>query len=95
MSNKTLNNKLNAYETKLHMAEYKVTEGQFECDGKRYLSYGIDAYVYSLDLDNKRLVMSIPDITSDKDGITALVDCCNSSELSLEHLYEVVEDFLQ
>ena len=43
---------------------------------------------------SKTIVASVRDVTSDKAGLTRLVDDCNRLELSTVHLNDVVEDFL-
>ena len=40
------------------------------------------------------VVISVHDITSDKEKLSRLVEDCNKLELSSVHLYDVVEDFL-
>lgn len=67
---------------------YKLTE-QTRCfHGDDRVVYGIGAFFEATEL------LSIQDITTDRARLAVLVQKCNSSELSLIHLHDVIEDFL-
>lgn len=59
-----------------------------EC-GAAFAVYGVDAVD-----DHWRVLTSYPDIFFDKYQAEELVARCNESELSLQHLRDVVEDAL-
>ena len=54
------------------------------------VSYGIAAYAE----EEQTCVARLHDITSDKNALAKLVLLCNRLQLSPNHLYDVVEDFL-
>ena len=73
---------------------YGVTEEKYYLGGSFRIAYGIAAYA-DADLDGTAtIVASVHDVTDDKDRLCELVDLCNSLELSVCHLSDVVEDFL-
>jgi hypothetical protein len=73
---------------------YGVTEEKYYLGNSFRIAYGIAAYA-DTDLDGTAtIVASVHDVTDDKDRLCDLVDLCNSLELSVCHLYDVVEDFL-
>ena len=57
-------------------------------------SYGIACYAENEDEGTTAMVASIKDITFDKTAISSLVNQCNISQLSLIHLNEIIDDFL-
>ena len=57
-------------------------------------SYGIAAYAESVEDGTATIVVSVHDITTDKQALDELVSLCNRLELSTVHLMDVVEDFL-
>lgn len=62
------------------------------CD--RRITYGIAAYSSAEADGTATVIASVHDITNDKEKLSKLVDTCNRLELSVIHLYDVVEDFL-
>lgn len=73
---------------------YTVTDEVYEiCDPVR-ISYGIDVYVSTKLNCTAVTVASVKDVTSDKTRLDALVQKCNDLQLSLVHLYDVLEDFI-
>jgi hypothetical protein len=70
--------------------KYTVVEGFASAETNFAITYGIAAY----DLSSDRVIARIDDITCDKARLEHLVELCNRGELSLVHLYDVVEDFL-
>lgn len=73
---------------------YGITEEVYALGCDRRVSYGIAAYA-DAELDGTAtIVVSVHDITSDKDKLSELVQACNRLRLSTLHLADVVEDFL-
>ena len=73
---------------------YAVSEERYTFGDEIRISYGIVAYSNAYQDGSKTIVASVRDITSDKAGLTKLVDDCNRLELSYVHLNDVVEDFI-
>ena len=73
---------------------YAVSEERYTFGNKTRTSYGIVAYSNANQDGSKTIVASVHDVTSDKAGLTKLVNDCNRLELSTIHLNDVVEDFL-
>ena len=73
---------------------YAVSEERYTFDNETRTSYGIVAYSNANQDGSKTIVASVRDVTSDKAGLTKLVNDCNRLELSTVHLSDVVEDFL-
>ena len=73
---------------------YAVSEERYTFGNKTRTSYGIVAYSNADQDGSKTIVASVRDVTSDKAGLSKLVNDCNRLELSTVHLNDVVEDFL-
>ncbi len=74
---------------------YGLVEERYVLNGYVRTAYGI-AVLADADTDGTATVIaSIHDITSDKQGLEALVHRCNDLDLSPIHLEDVVEDFLE
>ena len=73
---------------------YAVAEERYTFGDEARISYGIVAYSNADKDGSKTIVASVRDVTSDKAGLTRLVNDCNRLELSTVHLNDVVEDFL-
>ena len=73
---------------------YAVTEEKYTLGNESRTSYGIVAYANAEQNGTATVVTSIHDVTSDEQSLRRLVDDCNSLELSIVHLPDVVEDFL-
>ena len=58
-------------------------------DNIYYIGYGVDAYSWL------RKVKSIKDITLDKKQLAKQIKIWNRCRISLEHLQQVVEDFVE
>lgn len=63
-----------------------------------YLFYNIERRFYGIAVvdsnDGITILEYIADITSDCDLLKAIVDQCNALKICMEHLADVVEDFL-
>lgn len=59
-------------------------------DGELFIVYGIDA----VNLDTKSVEISIPDIFFEKQEAEKFIELCNSEELMIVHLWDVIEDIL-
>ncbi len=57
-------------------------------NGKNHLTYGIDVF------HNNRTALSIPDISTEKTRMEELVKLINEHNLSIIHIYDIIEDFL-
>ena len=73
---------------------YAVSEERYTFGNETRTSYGIVAYSNADQDGSKTIVASVRDVTSDKTGLTKVVNDCNRLELSTVHLSDVVEDFL-
>ena len=58
------------------------------------ISYGIVAYAYANCDDTATIIVSVHDVSSEKDKIDNLVYLCNLHRLDPIHLYDVIIDFL-
>lgn len=73
---------------------YIITDDIYPLCNSDRISYGIDAYISTDPSLAATAVASIRDITSDKARLAALVRKCNELQLSLVHLYDVIEDLI-
>ena len=74
---------------------YGITEEIYSIGGESRISYGIAAYQNVSEDATATVVASVHNITEDKAGLTEIVDACNRQGLSVCHLLDVVEDFLE
>jgi hypothetical protein len=73
---------------------YGITEEIYTLGEASRRSFGIAAYADAAEDNTATIVASVHDITSDRTKLEQLVTTCNRSHLSLVHLMDVVEDFL-
>ncbi len=73
---------------------YGTTEEIYSLNGASRTSYGIAAYSNAEVDGTATIIASLMDITSDREKVDKLVALCNQMELSVIHLYDVVEDIL-
>ena len=73
---------------------YGVTKEIYSLGASSRVSYGIAAYADAEEEGTATIVVSVHDVTTDKQALYELVSLCNRSELSTVHLMDVVEDFL-
>lgn len=71
--------------------KYVLTETTYHNGEHTRTSYGIA--VISTE-DNVTVLSSIEDISDDREELAKLVELCNEEKLEIEHLQNVVEDFL-
>lgn len=71
--------------------KYVLTETTYHNGKHTRTSYGIA--VISTE-DNVTVLCSIEDITDEQAEIAKLIELCNEEKLEIEHLQNVVEDFL-
>lgn len=71
--------------------KYVLTETTYHNGKHTRTSYGIA--VISID-DNVTVLSSVEDISDDRDDLANLVELCNTEKLEMEHLQNVVDDFL-
>lgn len=76
------------------MITYAVTNEICSSCGINRISYGIDAHVKTDPKCKSTVIASIKNITFDKSKLDALVKQCNALQLSLVHLYDVIEDLI-
>ncbi len=70
------------------MAKYSLlTQNLYDTSIGHYTSYGIIA-------KERKLTISVADISTDKFAVEQLIEKFNTYELSLCHLHDAVEDFL-
>ena len=73
---------------------YGVSEEVYVIGESRRVAYGIAAYADAETDQTSTIVASVNDISSDREAVEKLVELCNSLELDVVHLNDVVEDFL-
>ena len=73
---------------------YGVTEEIYSLRATSRVSYGISAYADAEKDGTATIVVSVHNVTSDKQALNELVSLCNRLELSSVHLMDIVEDFL-
>ena len=73
---------------------YGVIEERYAAGTLMRTSYGIAAYSYQKQCGTASVIVSVHDITDDPEQITALIEKCNNCKLAVEHLKDVVDDFL-
>ena len=71
--------------------KYVLTETTYRNGEHTRTSYGIAVISTK---DNVTLLCSIEDISDEQAEITKLIELCNEEKLEIEHLQNVVEDFL-
>ena len=71
--------------------KYVLTKTTYYNGEHTRTSYGIA--VISTE-DNVTVLCSIEDITDEQNEITKLIELCNAEKLAIEHLQNVVDDFL-
>ncbi len=59
------------------------------------VSYELAAYADTETDGASAVVLSVHDVTSDKERLCDLIDKCNEEKLSLIHMKDVVMDFLE
>ena len=73
---------------------YGIIEETYSLNRSARTSYGIAVYADATQDGTATNVAAVHDITSDRERLEGLVAACNREGLSLVHLYDVVEDFL-
>ena len=71
--------------------KYVLTKTTYYNGEHTRTSYGIA--VISTE-DNVTVLCAVEDITDERDDLTNLVELCNTEKLEIEHLQNVVDDFL-
>lgn len=73
---------------------YGITEEIYTQGTNSRRAFGIAAYADADEDGTATVVAAVHDITSDRERLESLVAAFNREGLSLVHLYDVVEDFL-
>ena len=73
---------------------YGITEEIYTLGASTRRAFGIAAYADADEDGTATVVAALHDVTSDREKLESLVAICNREGLSLVHLYDVVEDFL-
>lgn len=71
--------------------KYVLTETTYHNGEHTRTSYGIA--VISTE-DDVTVLCSVEDITDERDELAKFVELCNTEKLEIEHIQNVVEDFL-
>ena len=58
-------------------------------DNIKYRSYGIDVF------EENKLIRTVKDISLNKKSVDELVDKCNDLKVSILHIEDVIQDFVQ
>lgn len=61
-------------------------------DSDAYTAYGI--CVCSMENNQRKEVLKVSDVSTDKEKVDNLVDLCNKEQLEPVHIYDVIEDCL-
>ena len=72
------------------MITYILCRESYKTKRSERIAYGIAAYAE----EEQTCITKLHDITSDKNALAEFVSLCNRLQLSPNHLYDVVEDFL-
>ena len=74
---------------------YELVKEIYEFENNQRISYGIVAYTPpSRENSSSTIVVSLHDVTSDKEKLSELVLLCNRLNLSTIHFKDIVEDFV-
>jgi len=73
---------------------YGVSEELYELDGQKRTAYGIVLYSNSESDKTASIILSVRDISSDKQRVISLVEKCNRLKLCKIHFFDIIEDFL-
>ena len=73
---------------------YGITEEIYTLGAITRRAFGIAAYAYADEDGTATVVAALHDVTSHREKLESLVAICNREGLSLIHLYDVVEDYL-
>ena len=73
---------------------YGIIEETYALGEKSRVSYGIAAYANAEVDETVTIIESIRDVSLDKQKLLELVERCNRSGLSVDHIYDVIDDFL-
>ncbi len=71
---------------------FKVIQREHIIKGSWIVLYGVAAYTD--DMCSGEAFYSVPDICDDYEKICAFVDLCNEMKLSVLHLEDAIDDFL-
>ena len=71
--------------------KYVLTKTTYYNGEHTRTSYGIAVISTK---DNVTVLCAVEDITDERDDLTNLVELCNTEKLEIEHLQNVVDDFL-
>ena len=74
--------------------KYDIIEEKYRFENTCRISYGIAGYADTEKEGTATIVVSVRDVTADKEKLTRLIRICNRLKLSACHLRDVVEDFL-
>ncbi len=75
------------------MFNYKIfVEVLKDEESMAYTAYGI--VVCSVENNEGKEVLRIPDVSADKSKVEELVELCNKEQLEPVHIYDVIEDCL-
>lgn len=72
------------------MYQYRLTENRLYTEELgQYVSFGIDVANSS-----GQIILSVPDVSPDRQLVTDLCACCTQLQLDPIHLFDVLEDTL-
>ena len=72
---------------------YGITEEIYSLGDNQRVSYGIAAYSNSAIDSTATIIVSVRDVSADKNSVEHLVNLCNKLSVSILHLEDVIEDF--
>ncbi len=73
---------------------FGVIKQEYILGNEKRISYGIAAYADPENAGTACIIHSVPDICDDYEKICNFAELCNKAEMSVLHLDDVINDFL-
>ena len=73
---------------------YGIICETFSLNEKNRTAYGIAVFAHTDHTESNAIIATVNDLSSDKESVEKLISACNEGQLSLIHLYDVVDDYL-
>lgn len=74
---------------------YDIIEERYYLNDNTRVSYGIVAYAGAEPDNIAEVIVTVNDVSCDRQKLTELISICNDMSLSVIHLQDVVRDFLE
>ncbi len=79
----------------MNRISYAIIQEEYGIPTHSHISYGLAAYVETDGAEMPTILATVSNITSRRADLEALADLCNRLELSIVHMRDVVEDFME